>query len=409
MKFKKSSIILLIITLYGVNYFIFERVFFFNELLSAIGFYYFIKHSFNKDFTKFQYPRNTIYKYVLLFILLCCFYAIVSLWLKTNWYYYLRNMSIIYSIFGFFIGYHLYEDQFRFFSKMRGAIYGYALICFAWGAPGIIDRNAYSFWFALLQKNWKLLSVLLFILLFFLYLASYTSLTVIIILMVVLGMGFFLRTYAQFKLAFLLAAIAFSVVFILAMPYLKLYRYDDYALFGNVHYVYSHHPWFSIDHNSSWRLIFWYRTVIETFPQCLWGIGIGTPLLPYMPNVTTTELNFSDEYIAHVIGTHNTFVTIMVRFGILSILLLGVIYRSVFREFFLFKKFYASNKNDLGLFLSFITLSVVGLFNLLLETPTLAILFWISIGFVSRAIHNRKLNDLKNNNSEITNSIQNES
>lgn len=398
LKFKKTSFILLTITLYGVNYFLFERVFFFNELLSAIGLYYFIKHSFNKDFTKLEYPRSTIYKYVLLFILLCSFYAIVSLWLKTSWYYYFRNLSILYSVFGFFIGYYLYEEQFRFFSKIKGAIYGYALLCFAWGAPGIIDRNAYSFWFALLQKNWRLASVLLFVLLFILYVVSYTSLTVIIILMVVLGMRFFLRSYLQFKIVVLVVMIGFSVLFTQAIPFLKLYSYDDYALFGNVHYVYAHHPWFSIDHNSSWRLIFWYRTVIETFPQCLWGIGIGTPLLPYLPNVTTTELNFSDEYIAHVIGTHNTFITIIVRFGILSILLMGVIYRSVFREFFLFKKFYIANKNDLGLFLGFITLSTVGIFNLLLETPTLSVLYWVSLGFVAKAIYNRQTKNYRMQN-----------
>ncbi len=397
MKFKKSSAVLLIITLYGVNYFVFERIFFFNELLSLIGFVYFIQHSFTRDY-KFRSPQSIIYKSVLLFILLCGFYALLSLWLKTNWYYYFRNLSIIYSVFGFFIGYRLYFDQFDFFNKLKGTIYGYALIAFSFGSPSFIDRNAYSFWFALLQKNWKIVAVFGFIVLHILYFISYTSLTIIVIMMSVLAMRFVIKTYAQFKLMVLVAFIAFSIIFVLAVPYLKTYGHGGYFLFGNVVHVYSQHSWFWIDHNSSWRLLFWYRTVIETFPQNLLGIGIGTPLLPYMQNMNTTQLPFNDEQIAHVIGTHNTFITVMVRFGIFSILLLAIIYRSIFSEFFRYKQYYLKNKNDVGLFLSFLVLTIVGLFNLLLETPTLSVLYWVSLGFVAKAINNRK-----NGNYEVQN------
>jgi len=372
-----------------MNYFIFERMFFFNEILSLTGLCYFVKHSFTNSY-RFSAPRNIIYRSVLLFILMCICYALISLWLKTNWYYYLRNLSIVYSIFGFFIGYYLYNKQFLFFKKLRTTIYGYALLAFGLRWESIIDRNAYSFWFAMVSKNWKLFSVLLLIVLYILYVAAYTSLTVIIILIFVLGVRY-LKSYAQFKLVALLAMIAFITVFVLVIPYLKLYHHGDYNLFGDVNFVYSHHPWFSIDYNSSWRLIFWYRTVIEPFPKNLLGIGIGTPLLPYMPNVTTTDLLFPDEYIAHVIGTHNTFITIFVRFGIIAVVLLFVIYRTVFREFFIHKAYYLNNKNDGGLFLGFVTLTAVGLFNLLLETPTLASLYWISLGFVARAIDQRKM------------------
>jgi len=301
-------------------------------------------------------------------------------------------------VFGFFIGYRLYFDQFDFFNKLKGTIYGYALIAFSFGSPSFIDRNAYSFWFALLQKNWKIVAVFGFIVLHILYLISYTSLTIIVIMISVLGMRFVIKTYAQFKLMVLVAFIAFSIIFVLAVPYLKTYGHGGYFLFGNVVHVYSQHSWFWIDHNSSWRLLFWYRTVIETFPQNLLGIGIGTPLLPYMQNMNTTQLPFNDEQIAHVIGTHNTFITVMVRFGIFSILLLAIIYRSIFSEFFRYKQYYLKNKNDVGLFLSFLVLTIVGLFNLLLETPTLSVLYWVSLGFVAKAINNRK-----NGNYEVQN------
>lgn len=388
-KIRKSSLILLMITLYGANYFIFERILFFNEILSLLGFIYFVKFSIREG-GRFFYPKNTIYRCVLLFITLCSLYAIASLPFKTSWYYYFRNLSIIYSVFTFFLGYHLYYKQFDFFNRVRKAIYGYALICFAIGAPGLIDRNAYSFWFSLLQRNWKLVSVVMFILLHILYVLSYTSLTVIMILGFIIGVRFFIKTYLQFKIALAFGFFSFLVVFLLAMPYLKLYGQGGYSLFGNALYVYSHHPWFWIDPNSSWRLIFWYRSVVENFPGNLLGSGVGTPLLPYLENINTTGLPFNDEYIAHVIGTHNTFVTVLARFGIVSLLLLALIYRSVFREFFKYKQYYIQNKNDLGLFLGFLTLTAVGLFNLVIESPTIAGLFWVSLGFVSRAIQHRQ-------------------
>jgi hypothetical protein len=317
-------------------------------------------------------------------------YAVASVLLKTNWYYYLRNLSIVYSVFSFFVGYYLYEDQYEFFSKMRKAIYGYALICFAWMTPGLIDRNAYSFWFSLLQKNWKLTSVLMLIVLYILYVIAYTSLTVIIILLAV-ALVRYTKSYAYFKLIVVISILAFISVFIMLSPYMKLYHNGSYNLFGDVLTVYAQHPLFRIDQNSSWRLVFWYRTVVETFPQNLLGIGLGTPLLPYLPSVTTTDLNFSDEYIAHVIGTHNTFITMFVRFGILTVLIFAVIYRTICREYFIHKKYYLHNRNDGGLFLGFVTMTAVGLFNLVLESPTLASLYWISLGFVAKAIYLRRV------------------
>lgn len=387
MKFRKSSLILLILTLYGMNHFIFERVFFFNEILSLIGLLLLLKHSITPRFS-IRCPKSTIYRMVLTFIGWCLLCALGSIPFKTNWYYFFRNSSIIYSAFGFFIGYYLYHDQFTFYKRIKSTIYGYAFIAFLLRLPYLIDRNAYLYWFALVKKNWKLLPVIGFILISIIYVAAYTSLTVVAISIAVVGIRY-IQKYSHFKLLVLLAFISFCILFWSATPYLKLYK-DGYTLFGNVAYVYSHHPLFQIDHNTSWRFIFWYRTLIELFPQNLLGIGIGTPLLPYTEGLISTDSTNTDEYMAHVLGTHNTYVTVFVRFGIISMFILFVIYRKVFREFFLYKAYYKNNRNDLSIFLSFIALSVVGLFNLLIETPTLAVLYWAALGFVARAIDFRK-------------------
>jgi hypothetical protein len=387
-RIRLSTLILTIFTLYGVNHYLFERGLYFNELLSLIGVLFFVKYSWKPGF-RLVFPQEQVYRCILALIALFLVYAIASLWWKTNWYFYLRNLSIIYPIFTFFIGYHLYTQQFEFFSRARKWLYGYSIFSFATAIPNLIDRNAFMYWLVLIQKDWKWRGLAILLTLSIAYMMAYTSLTVAVIMVMILGILIVPR-YWIFASVVLVGITVFAFIFIEAAPFLKLYRYHNQFLFGNVHFVYAHDPWFQIDHNSSWRMIFWYRTVVELFPQNLVGIGIGTPLLPYSPDFSTSDLNHTDEYVAHVIGAHNTFITVFVRFGILSCLFFAFIYHTVFREFYLKSHYYKATRNDFALFMSFITISIVGLFNLVIETPTLASIYWVSLGFVSRAIQNRK-------------------
>ncbi len=397
MKIKFSSIVLVLILLYGINYFIFERVFFFNELISLLGFLLFLRTSFLRPW-RFRIPHSLIYKLVLVFIGVGLLHAVIGLFIKTNWYYYFRNLSILYSVFGFFLGFYLYHEQFHFYRRLRGLIYGYGLLAFSTGKFGLIDRSSFTFWLALIQRRWNLLPVLLLMAVLGLYLLAYTSLTVFISGAAILAF-LSIRRYSSFVFLSFIGATAIVVIFVLAIPYLRTYSVNPDLFFGDVVYVYNQHPWFNLDHNSSWRMILWYRTLVEAFPQNLLGLGLGTPLLPYHPNVTTTDLGHPDEYIAHVIGAHNTFVTVYARLGLLSIIPLVAIYHRSLKEFFVHKAYYLTNRNDGGVFFGFITITIVGFFNLLIETPTLASLYWVSMGFMARAIYarqfeNREVQDL---------------
>lgn len=388
MKIRKSTIILTLFTLYGVNYFIFERMLFFNEVLSLLGLIYFVKHTFKRNL-KIVFPNNIVYKSVLLFLVLGLLHAVVGLFLKTNWYYYFRNLSIVYSVFTFFLGYYLYEPQFQFFARIRNVIYGFGFVSMAYGQLGFIDRNAFAYWLALLQKKWKLVSVLVLSLFLLFYFVRFTSLTVLITLVGLLSI-LVINRYWKFKWLLIAAVASFALLFLLAIPYLKLYAINKELFFGDVEYVYNQHPWFHYDHNTGWRMIFWYRVIFELFPYNLLGVGIGTPLLPYLPNVTTTDLGHNDEYIAHVIGAHNTFITIFARFGLLSMVLFLVIYRRILKEFFYYKSYYLSHRNDFSCFMAFFVLTIVGQFNLLIESVTLSSVFWFSLGTVSHAIYHRQ-------------------
>lgn len=383
MKVRSSSLVLVLILLYGVNYFLFERVFFFNELLSLIGFVYFLRKTVRTDW-KLAIPRNPIYRYVLAYLLLGFVISVVSLFLKTTWYYYLRHLSMVYSAFAFFLGYALYEAQWSFYGNLRKVILGYGLLSFAVGKLGWIDRSSFAYWIALVQRRWHGLAFIGFLVLLTLYFIAFTSLTVAIIAVAVVGFLWVSR-YRYIQVIFVAGILAFCFLFYQATPYLKLYHSEG-LLFGDVMKVYAQHPWFNIDHNSSWRLVFWYRTLVEAFPQNLLGLGFGTPILPYHAGATTTDLGYPDEYIAHVIGTHNTFITIFVRFGFASLILFLLIYHTVFRDFFRHKHHYLHHRNDAGLFMGFLILTVVGFFNLVLESPTMAALYWISLGFVARAM-----------------------
>lgn len=388
LKIRASSLLLLLFTLYGMNHFLFERLLYFNELLSLAGLLFFLSHSFTTG-PRFIYPKNVVYRCVLWFLLIGFIYALLSIAVKTNWYYYLRNFSIIYSAFSFFLGYHLYPAQYDFFRKTKKLIYGYAFFSFGLRWEQLIDRNAYAFWFAQVKANWALRSVAGLVAIYVLYIISYTSLTVALILIFVLMMRY-LKNYTQFKFIAFAAVVTFVIILMVASPHLALYKTNTDSIFGNVENVYAQHTLFSLDPNSSWRLLFWYRILVENFPQNLLGIGIGTPLLPYVPGNNSTGLPVDDETLAHVIGTHNTFITLFARFGLASTLIFAVLYNHILKDYFRFKNYYLNNRNDGGVFLAFFTLTCVGLFNLLIESVTLASLYWVSLGFVARSINIRR-------------------
>lgn len=374
-------------TLYGVNYFVFERQLFINELLSLLGFIVFLRFTLRNNW-KVRIPDNPAYRYVLWFLLLGAGHAVVGLFIRTNWYFYFRNLSIIYSVFVFFLGFYLYHQQYAFYQRFRRAIYGYGLFAMVVGKLGFIDRNAFAYWIVLLQRRWKLVGLIFLSAFMLFYFLRFTSLTVLIILAALIAIVFIQR-YWRFKALVIASSIALLLLFVWAAPYLKLYSVNTKLFFGDVAYVYSKHSFFQIDHNTSWRMIFWYRLIVEAFPTNLIGVGIGTPLLPYLPNVTTTDLLFDDEYIAHVIGAHNSFITLFARFGILSLVLFLLIYRFIFKEFFTYKKYYLNHQSDFSYFLAFFVITLVAQFNLVIESVTLSGLYWFSLGTVSAATHHR--------------------
>ncbi|WP_243390558.1 O-antigen ligase family protein [Raineya orbicola] len=200
-----------------------------------------------------------------------------------------------------------------------------------------------------------------------------------------------IRHYALIRLVLIVLIVVFWGLIAFFSPSLQLYREDSKStnLFGNVDKVLQDNVLLRIDGNSTWRLILWYRLTVDEFPRNIWGLGFGTPLIPYKKGADTADSDYNDEHDAHVIGAHNTYVTLLARLGILYIFVLYGIYTIVFKEFYRFRAYYVAHQ-EYSFFIAFFTISIIGLFNLVLESPIYAGLYWFFLGTVAKSIFNRQ-------------------
>ena len=74
--------------------------------------------------------------------------------------------------------------------------------------------------------------------------------------------------------------------------------------------------------------------------------------------------------------------------GIVYVLLAALMYWVVIREFFHHRQHYVAN-NQLLIFLSFFAISIIALFNTVLESPIYAAGYWLILGFTARCIAER--------------------
>ena len=373
--------------LYGLNNYFFERTLFFNEILSLGGFVVFVAKSHVRGLT-FRIPSSRIYKLVLCLLLLSVFQLLVSITLKTNWYFYFRNSVIMYSMFTFFTGFYFYDYFVQLLRHLRKAITLFLAFALSYPMPVVLlDRFTASGFFPYLFRKSNRTAFIGILVLNVIYAFTYSSLTVTIITLVLVTIVV-VRRYIYLKLLLGVAVAGILIGFLFLAPYLKLYKTGPYSLFGNVELVAGQHWVLGLDGNTTWRAVLWYRLLAERFPENLLGIGLGTPLIEYQPGVTTADSEYEDEYNAHVFGLHNTYLTLTVRLGILYLLLTLLIYDKVFKEYYWCKNYYRRNNLYL-VFWSFFAITSVGLFNLLLESPTVASLYWTTLGFVAKVIYHR--------------------
>ncbi len=382
--------IILLFLLYGLNNTYFERNFYFNEILSLFGFGVFVFASLKKNL-KLVFPKSYLIRLLLAYWAIFLIYAIVSLPLKTEWYFYFRHFSIFYSSFIFFLGFYWLEDFRRLMQKLRKLLIGFYLLFIPTDHPHyfgrVLDRYSVSAFFPFAFRKISYWILFVVNILYAYFFDSLTGIILSIIILVVL----ILPTYAHFRLLFIAALISFSALFMYLSPYFAKYKENAQGnhLFGNLHYVYQHSKILQIDHNTSWRMVYWYRLLVEDFPENIFGKGIGTPYLPYIEGKDTAESNYDDKHDAHTTGSHNTYVSMFARFGVSILLFFFLLYTYILKDFYR-NKIYYTQKGDVLFFVAFFTVSVIGLFNPFLETPTYSGLYWFFLGAVAKSIFNRQ-------------------
>jgi len=389
MKISKKYIayaILTIFLLYGILPEFFERNFYLNEILAFTGFLLFLKHSFKGS--KFVLPASSIYRLVLLLLSLGIINMFFSFFIKTNLYFYLRNAVIVYSIFAFFLGYFLFSYQRLYFNSIRNLLRVYLLPTVLLGIKPILDRWGGAVFFPFLFRSFNRTSIAALLILNFIYSFTFESLTVTLVTLILLSV-IIVKRYVYFRILFTAVLLFFVLMTSSLTPNIELYRSGPYNLFGNVEAVTQSHFLLGLDDNTTWRLVYWYRILVERFPRNIIGIGMGTPLLHYVPGMDTYLTSvYDDEYDIHVMGVHNSYLTLFARLGVLYFVFLYLIYGIILKEYYGWLAYYRS-RNLAFLFVSFFTVSIIGLFNLVLESPIVASLYWAMLGFLARAIHQR--------------------
>jgi len=380
---KKSSIAYLILTialLYIISPWFFEKKMLFNELLAGTGFLLLV-------YKRFVVGKGIISLCIIFLLLWCGVHSIVSLGRMDSLYYYLRNMVIAYSIMSFFVGYYLLKYLPGYINRIRKWLRLYIGIFLFIPLPRyLFERFGMATLFPVLFRKAKGHYVPFLILLInVIYGFTYSSLTSLILAVFYMFL-FICPGYKFFRQSITVAFLAFTILFIYLIPYLSIIsiHFSPYG-YNAILEVMRSNRILSIDGNSTWRLVLWKQVIVDQFPANIFGLGFGTPMIKYYPVEDYSKL----ATLPYVLGSHNSYVYLFGRLGIVYILLIAPVYTCIFREYFYFKRYYYAN-NQIFIFWSFFAVSMIALFNPALESPIYASAYWMILGFTARAIYNRK-------------------
>ena len=384
-----AYLVFLLAVLYIITPWFFEKKFYFNEILAATGFLLLA-------YKRFKVGNDAISICIVLLLAWCGVHLFTSLFRKDSLYYYLRNAVIVYSIFTFYTGFYTLKYLEGFFQKTRSLLRYYVGIFLFIPLPlTFYERYGVSMLFPSLFKNsrYRLLPFIL-VAMNFIYSYTYESSTAFMIglflLLIYISPG-----YKFFKQTIIVLALAATGLFIYLQPSLGLIK-NQFSPKNTraIKEVMHSNRILTIDPNTTWRLVLWKQIITDNFPGNIFGLGFGTPMLKYYPIEDYNKV----KTLPYVMGAHNSYVYLFGRLGIIYLLLALVIYTKVFREYFYNKSYYYSN-HEVLIFWSFFVISVIALFNPILESPVFAGAYWLVLGFVARCIYNRHL---KNNKLSIS-------
>ncbi len=368
----------LLLTVFFFNSDYFERNFFFNEVISFIGAMFFLLKIVRLK--RFKIEKRSYTFYIFIFVAVCCFHLIYSLNKMTSFYYYARNSVILYSAFSFFLGYYFFERYHGIalgFRKELLAVMSTSVVFFKM----ILARYSGPILLPLFTGVKSMFNVILLFALILIHSVKEDALSVAVIIPLFL-LVFLSRNFKEFSRYFLIGITLTVLFFLYFYDNFMLYKTGYYNYFGNVHAIYDSHPALSVDINVTWRILLWFRYIVERFPDNIIGIGFGTPMLDYIAE-RRSHWTGNDEIHAHVSGAHNSYLTLLLRLGVVGFYALVMISRKVFKDYFHARKL-GNFKQYIPYYFVWIGMFSLIVFNLGLESPLRAGLFWVATGFVAK-------------------------
>ncbi|MUH71344.1 hypothetical protein [Psychrosphaera haliotis] len=289
----------------------------------------------------------------------------------------LRTTPFLYSIFCYFVGYYyLYRYSFHGLKNMSwllviGCLFGGKLAP-ALGVLLTSDSNSTY------KKNINILLIFIFMLeMVNLMLGNHhgsSTLILIFFLVLIFRVSGDLPYKVIASNFFTFGILTIFIVFFVSLHLV----FEEFQQFYNVGFSFFSGG----DSNLLWRLMFWAKLVGEmSFYETLTGIKLATPLFNPLESssafIVASEPNALDR--PYTLGPHNSFVYLFVR--------MGGIFFFCFLYFLLSLMKSLSVLGDLKSKLLIITLCVATIslsFNVFLETPLYAGIFWSLIGLCQR-------------------------
>ncbi len=344
---------------------IFERKLYFNEVLAACGILLFFLRPVvfrRSDF---------VYNYVIFFLGYGLLQAIFSTWNVLDWYGWFRQVVVVYSAFSFFTGAFL-VNYFYKSGIPRKTLWFFA----NWIHPvAAIPLSALlaSYFFA---KKYILPVIVVLQFILFFYMGQLTQLVAaILVLILAVSRRVFFVTWVSLFLSF---------IFIGLVSYVYFYETFDGA---DIDEVYSYSDIANIDHNSTVRSLMWAKVVGDIIPSHPFGLGLGVPIF-IDSEISQLQLGLvgtaeSNPFIEYTLSTHNSFIYLLARFGV-PFFLVVFSFHVYFVWYFLKNHFHRASAIHLSAFIAVILAVVAACFNVVLESPIHAGMYWGILGMYWR-------------------------
>ncbi|RJQ28959.1 hypothetical protein C4565_02830 [Candidatus Parcubacteria bacterium] len=358
---------------YAANPVFFERKFYINEILSFIGFLFFLS---NPVIYK---TKDYLYNSVILTLCIFFLYALLSLLFYKDLYGYLRNLVLVYSIFSFFLGIKFFNVLIKM--EKHDPFFLCPLIVTALFSFHEFYRTGYAVTLPL-------------------YLTAFTkyhrwfSLYLIILTMLILReiVGGSTPVFIALFLVLLtilnqkrkiIALIIFLIASTLSMIYIKPYL--DFLIKGvSLYDVLKIDPLLMLDGNATTRLFIWGFLLHKVFLFNIFGIGLGTPFLPKEFIWDNLMMWIKDPNIEYTIGAHNSFITILVRFGIIGFVPFILLYWNLIKDYINDRERKIHHR-IIYLYYAFFIITGCALLNVVLESPIQSSLYWGTLGILYKA------------------------